>query len=364
MQKFISLLFTTAVFSVSLCFAQQVAKKTFQPTTFDIGYLEYLPPGYNDTDKEYPLLIFLHGGGQSGNGTPESLERVKDWGPPRLIQEGHNMCFEVNGTEECFIVLSPQYVANDAYAWPFIVSLLLEHIALGPDQYRVDTDRIYLTGLSRGGMGVYQFAASHLNEPNSLAAIAPIAAWTDEDDIGCIISQRRLPVWSFHGLEDTVVPYNMGWAAFSMIFNCKNPFPNAELNFTTYDDYGKYHDSWLPAYDTSNLYHSPNLYQWLLLQSKSANELPVTGIERVGSHHDEMFSLHPNPTDRYVSVTFKKLEHKELKITVLNTQGKEIFRTLDPHDDIDLSGVPSGVYFVLVRSADGNSSSRRLVVIR
>jgi predicted peptidase len=77
-----------------------------------MGYLEYLPPGYEESQEKYPVLIFLHGGGEGGNGSPEQLEKVKAWGPPRLIELGHKMCFTVDDKQECFIVISPQIMSG------------------------------------------------------------------------------------------------------------------------------------------------------------------------------------------------------------------------------------------------------------
>jgi hypothetical protein len=346
--------------------AQQVPKKTFQATTFDVGYLEYLPADYHtNTDKKYPLLIFLHGGGQSGNGTPESLERVKDWGPPRLIHEGHNMCFTVNGVKECFIVLSPQLAANNAYNWAFVVSLLFEHIEIGPDNYRVDPDRIYLTGLSRGGMGVYQFAGSPLNVPNRLAAIAPIAAWSENGTEGCIISGRKIPLWAFHGLEDTVVPYAMGSQAFHSVSDCADPAPEAEMIFTTYKDDGKYHDSWLPAYDTGNTYHSPNLYQWFLLQSKAANPGDVTAIgESSKVFPDHQFSVSPNPARDQVALTFGSDRYQNFFIAIVDLNGKNLIEINASDKPIDISALPNGAYIMEARSIRGHVIRERLIVLK
>jgi hypothetical protein len=84
---------------------------------------------------------------------------------------------------------------------------------------------------------------------------------------GCKIAQRKIPVWAFHGKLDTVIPYSEGVIAFSEILSCTTPAPEAELIFTTYDD--RYHDSWIPVYDTGHTYHEPNLYEWLLRQRRA-----------------------------------------------------------------------------------------------
>src|SRR6187399_1822950 len=72
------------------------------------GYLEYLPAGYANSTEQYPAIIFLHGSGERGLGTPADLAKVTANGPPKHIKNGHTMCFTANGKTECFIVLSPQ----------------------------------------------------------------------------------------------------------------------------------------------------------------------------------------------------------------------------------------------------------------
>src|SRR5262249_16491424 len=161
-------------------------------------YLEYLPPGYATATSNFPVIIFLHGSGEAGNGSPEELERVASWGPPSLIKNGHDMCFEVNGVKECFVVISPQ-MSNASYGWDYIVAGVIDHLLNGPDNYKVDPNRIYLTGLSLGGGGVYNVASSLRNRPNKIAAIAPMAGYSESFDDGCVISARKIPIWAFHG---------------------------------------------------------------------------------------------------------------------------------------------------------------------
>ena len=106
-----------------------------------MGYLEHLPPNYESENKNFPLLIYLHGSGEDGDGSPASFEKVKSWGPPSHIASGHNMCFTVDETEECFIVISPQIVSS-YHTWPRFVAALIDHILEGPDKYKVDPNRI------------------------------------------------------------------------------------------------------------------------------------------------------------------------------------------------------------------------------
>jgi predicted peptidase len=354
MDPAIRLLFCLSVIFPGILSAQQTARYTYHVTDYPIGYLEYLPPNYDTGPEKFPLLIFLHGGSESGNGTQESLERVKAWGPPALIENGHDMCFTVNGEEQCFIVLSPQLYPN-IYTWPYTVWQLMDHVLNGPIDYKIDPDRIYLTGLSRGGLGVYQYTASVFNNSNKLAAIAPIAAWSEDGDEGCRISARKIPVWAFHGELDTVIPYGWGRAAFNSIKYCNNPSPVSEMIFTAYSD--RYHDSWIPAYDTTHLYNTPNLFEWLLMQKRPE---VVTSIHEATV--DEISSIYPNPAQDQISLSIGKSFTPsvvqiwsltgELKMSVKNTAL------------INISALPGGVYFLRARTDTGLRTTKRFVKIK
>ena len=116
-------------------------------------YLLYLPNDY-DQKEAWPLMVFLHGIGESG----DNLELVKKHGPPKLIAAGKQFPF---------IVVSPQCPKNSWWE-PLELKTLLDEIV---EKYKVDTNRIYLTGLSMGGFGTWSLAAM---QPDRFAAIVPI----------------------------------------------------------------------------------------------------------------------------------------------------------------------------------------------
>ncbi|HID23219.1 MAG TPA: phospholipase, partial [Planctomycetaceae bacterium] len=98
-----------------------------------LDYLLYLPTDYKQKDA-WPLLLFLHGAGERGT----DLERVKRHGPPKLIAQGQSFPF---------IVVSPQ-CEPDQWWDPLKLTALLDEIVA---HYKVDEDRVYVTGLSMGG---------------------------------------------------------------------------------------------------------------------------------------------------------------------------------------------------------------------
>src|SRR5215467_2297320 len=71
------------------------------------GFYEYLPQGYSTGTKQYPLLIFLHGSGETGDGSAAQLPYVFRNGPPKLISQGtFPVSFTVNNQTYSFIVIS------------------------------------------------------------------------------------------------------------------------------------------------------------------------------------------------------------------------------------------------------------------
>ncbi len=201
------------------------AQQTAQEFVFKTHYLLYLPESYKqDTTKRWPLVMFLHGKGESG----DDIEKVKINGIPKNINEGKNYPF---------IVVSPQCPVNSHWEIS-LLNRLLDHII---GTYRVDENRIYLTGLSMGGFGTWEWACKN---PERFAAIVPICGGGKSDDVWKI---RHLPVWAFHGGKDPIVPIK-----FSEEMITKLKEIGSSPKFTIYPEVG--HDSWVNAYDTNELY--------------------------------------------------------------------------------------------------------------
>lgn len=196
------------------------------------SFLLHLPGDYEATgSKRYPLLIFLHGAGERG----DDLEKVKAHGPPKLV---------ANGKDFPFIIVSPQ-APESGWSLPTLDGLF-EHVT---NKYRVDIDRVYLTGLSMGGFATWRWAAE---SPGKFAAIAPIAGGGDPKRAH---AYKDLPIWAFHGDNDDVVPVTRSQEMISAVTGIA-----AESKLTVYPDSG--HDSWTETYD------NPELYAWLLRHSR------------------------------------------------------------------------------------------------
>jgi predicted peptidase len=206
-----------------------------------IGYQLFLPSGYAEGDKDWPLILFLHGRGES-NG-PLSL--VKKWGPPLIVESTPDFPY---------IVVSPQCPADDRWSSDGQQALLAALLDEVVKQYRVDADRVYLTGLSMGGYGSWTLAAAH---PDRFAAVVPICGGGDPAKAAEL---KNLPIWVFHGDQDKAVPLERSQEMVAAIQKAGG----TQVRFTTLEHIG--HNSWSAAYAT------PELYGWLNQQSISARK--------------------------------------------------------------------------------------------
>lgn len=250
-------------------YTQQVAKSLTTSKNFFIGFYEFLPADYSaNPDKAYPLIIFLHGLGERGNGSSQ-LSRVTTHGIPKAIKEGHPMRFFWNGKWESFIVLSPQL--SESYAvWQ--TSYVDEILAYAKKNLRIDPNRIALTGMSLGGGGTWSFASRTTANAQALSSIATICGTYKLADMSGI-ANANLPVWSFHASDDGAVPASNTHTAISRILSHKP----AVIPYKTIWPTGN-HGIWDRAYDTEYKWQNPNLYEWMLAQDKSlpVNRRPYT----------------------------------------------------------------------------------------
>ena len=192
-----------------------------------------LPKNYGaDPDARYPLILFLHG----SNGSR-----------PDVNKEARNdiAAFADAHPDFPFILVTPacrwkeQWSSDD-------LGELLDDVA---KRYRIDPDRVYLTGLSLGGFGTWSLAAA---QGERFAAIVPICGGGDTADAERL---KALPTWIFHGEADANVP-----VARSMEMEAALTKAGGKPKLTVYP--GVKHNSWTQTYS------NPDLYAWLLEQRR------------------------------------------------------------------------------------------------
>lgn len=215
-----------------------------------LGYLEYLPAGYGDGESR-PLLVFLHGSDEAGDGSEGTVDMVAKTGIPQLIADGKWP------SEHPFVVLSPQYGTDRTEGDCDMADDVEAFLAFAIEHYEVDPSRIYLTGISCGAIGVWDYLAAHGDEV--VAAAVPIsghAEWALEE-AGCE-PLADVPVWAFHGAVDDVVPIVHIEGPMEQIRACDGA-DAVEMEVTTYPDAA--HDAWTTTYDLSA---GHDMYAWLL----------------------------------------------------------------------------------------------------
>ncbi|HTL30524.1 MAG TPA: prolyl oligopeptidase family serine peptidase [Tepidisphaeraceae bacterium] len=209
-----------------------------------VRYLLYVPPGYRADPMDaksgdghgWPLVLFLHGAGERG----DDIEMVKTHGPPKLVAQGMRLPF---------ILVSPQ-CPKDEWWDPQLLTPLLDEIQR---TYKVDPDRVYLTGLSMGGFGTWDMARRH---PSRFAAIVPICGGSEPSLVSLFPALKMLPVWAFHGADDKTVPPSRS----EEMINALHKLGNSQAGLTIYPGVG--HDSWTRTYE------NPHVYEWMLDQKR------------------------------------------------------------------------------------------------
>lgn len=323
----------------------QVANQSAKITSGNLGYLEYLPSDYKTSNKTYPLLIFLHGIDERGNGTTE-LSKVAVAGPPKEIKNGHPMTFSVGGKSHTFIVLSPQLSTKKGLWGEADVNEIVEHAL---QSYRVDTCRVYLTGLSLGGGGTWNYSYSKSNAKNKITAIAPIAGFGpnyDPEGKGCIIAKRRIAVWSFHGDKDNVVTIDKDQIIIDAVNNCTNPVASPKALFTIYPGVG--HNSWDRAYKTDHTYHNPNVYEWMLSKRKNTCT-SLTSME--DEEENNGMNLHYSDLEKKIWLSGSKIYGK-ISIEIFDILGKSLFKKSDINIEesiVDLASLNSNSSIFLLK---------------
>ena len=197
-----------------------------------LPYIAYIP---EKRSAKPALIIQLHGIGERGNGGND-LDLVLTHGFSKIVND--------QNLTDCILIM-PQCPADSF--WLAKIESLKAFIDEMIAAYHADTDRIYLSGISMGGFGTWYTAVAY---PDLFAAIAPCCG-------GCLAvhaDMLTMPIWAFHGLEDTVVPpYNTT----DMIDVLKKT--NKQFRYSLYEGVG--HNAWEKAF-------SEELLVWLLEQHK------------------------------------------------------------------------------------------------
>lgn len=247
---------------VLFAFAFSVSTSQAQPPRFSkerytngkgdtLNYRMLFPD--SDTLRKYPLVIFLHGSGERGNDNDAQLK----WGVMNFATD------QVMAAHPAFVI-APQ--CPEKMTWSNFTGRNQGVIQLAPTPSKpmelviglvrdmmknkmIDTNRIYITGLSMGGFGTYDAIERY---PDLFAAAMPVCGG---GDVSKAASIAHIPIWNFHGMEDPAV--NVEFSANMLQALIK---AGAHPGFTFYPETG--HFSWIAAYSDASAIN------WLFRQHK------------------------------------------------------------------------------------------------
>ncbi|MDX9979966.1 MAG: PHB depolymerase family esterase [Lentisphaeria bacterium] len=217
-----------------------------------LNYRIHLPANM-DAAKRYPLVLFFHGAGERGTeNTRQLIHGARDF-----------LAFSAK-TNTPAIIVAPQCPPNEQWVntpWSDLshtmppepsevmrltIGLLRECIQTLP----VDSRRVYVTGLSIGGFGTWDIIQRH---PEIFAAAMPICGG---GDTALAPKLAKLPIWVFHGDNDTVVKTVRSRDMVAAIEKA-----GGKPRYTEYPGVG--HNAWSPTYGNGEV------LAWLFSQKKS-----------------------------------------------------------------------------------------------
>ncbi len=185
------------------------------------------------TEKKYPLVVFLHGASLCGH----DLNRVRRYGCLHAIKMGRDIDA---------VILAPQ---NPGGAWkPEKILRLMSYMS---DNYNIDTNKIYVLGMSLGGYGTLDFCATY---PDKVAAAMALCG--GHSGMGTVENLGKLPLWIIHGTADRAVGVS---CSKSVVAQLEEQHNDSLLMYT-----------WLPGGShgaPAKLFYMPRTYEWLFSHS-------------------------------------------------------------------------------------------------
>lgn len=233
-------------------------EKQFPNSQVD-GYNLYIPRSCTAASKPFPLIVFLQGGFGIGG----KVDAIFKWELPKELKETYTLASELDQLKlNTFVYVMPHITSGEYYHGTAGIDQVIDEVV---EQYNIDEERIYLTGLSRGGHGTWGVASKI---PERFAAIAPIAGKTlGTTDFETL---KDLPIWTAHNIEDESVDYSRTENAVRKLerlsegkFHQTSTVAEADYLqhdhiFTSGANPAHEHDAW------TEMYNAVNFYKWLL----------------------------------------------------------------------------------------------------
>jgi predicted peptidase len=229
-----------------------------------LPYRLFVPLGY-DANRKYPLVLWLHGGTGRGSDNVKQLTKENQLGTHFWIASNVQAKFSA-------FVLVPQCPSGENWAEPELnqpgkaLQLTVEALAKVEKEFSIDPDRVYITGQSMGGLGVWSLLQIH---PGKWAAAIVMSAYDNFTDVPAI---AKVPLWVFQGDADQSVPVD---TVRDMMRQLKKA--GANLRYTEYHKVD--HEVWNKAFT------EPDLLSWLSAQKRNATAESQLGSGPTPSSH-------------------------------------------------------------------------------
>ncbi len=379
MQFFLRLIFTLLIisgFSAKTIRAQSVDEiyqkfikgyHTYEDIT--LPYHIFVPESYN-AQQDYPLVLCLHGAGERGDDSTavQKNSMATVWARDSIQTRWPNFIL----VPQC-----PQYWSWTSTDIMLTVNDLLDSLL---SVFSVDTNRIYITGLSLGGNGTWGYIADY---PHKYAAAVPVCGWGDTLQAETI---KHIPVWAFHGALDGVVPVSGTRTMISALekegltavyTDCKQGdctgLPDstiaAEINdgatllYTEYETGG--HSVWNEAYN------DPLLLPWVFAQSKT-NQPAAINDEKFKQLSGEFYMAqnYPNPFNTSTKFQYSIPRSGFVKFEIFNLLGQKVATLVNENLNTgthttfwNATDFASGVYFYCLQ-AGNYVETRKLILLR
>ena len=322
------------ILSGIMAIGQQVQKISPKGTKF----LLYTPPGYSHGGGPYPMLVVLHG--QGGLGDNLNLLINKDEIPSKLIAQNR---WPANYP---FIVVTPQLKRDPSVPdpaeqkWPAeMVDEVIEYVRSG---YAVNPNKIYITGLSQGSHGSYDYASAF---PSKIAAAIFISGAPDST-LACQV--KNIPIRVFHGTDDSLVPPVFAKGLIRSLNDCspKGKF-RPHLNML----HGRRHEGWNEIYNNSSGF---DIYDWMLKFTKnsSANTPPSVSAGR-----DITIAHRTSPLHLYGEVFDSDGEIANLRWTKISGPSITMAETGSPF--LKLTGLTTGTFVFELTATDDDGGQAK-----
>ncbi|MBN2413549.1 carbohydrate binding domain-containing protein [candidate division KSB1 bacterium] len=342
------------------------------------------PPDFYDPNKKYPLVLALHGAGERGDDNEIHIEvhhMATSWADS--ANQKNYPCFVLapqcptderwvdNDWSEGEYSIANTPISNELLTVNDLIDSLMQ-------EFSIDTNRLYITGLSMGGYGTWDYICRY---PDKFAAAIPMSGGGDSTYAAKI---AHIPIWVFHGEKDTTVPPSGSRDMIAALERVgRHPVythcfdgdctgmtdeeinsaikGGASLLYTEWESKG--HVIWAESYDL------PQLFPWVFSQ----NLLYPLSVKHESDKHADDFSLsqnYPNPFNPSTVIQYSLEKNARVKIDIFNVLGQQIRTLVDTCQQAGSykirfsgGGLESGVYYYRI-SMDGIEQTRKMMLLK